>query len=95
MPKQSLDQAFAPAQETVAPAAQSAKAMPPAKQAPMLRPPSRRGLKPATVFLDPAAHKQLKFLGLELDRAVQGMLSEAVNDFFRKHGKPPLAMIDE
>lgn len=55
------------------------------------QPPSRRGKKPLTVYLDPAVIKQLKMIGLESDSTNQDMVIEALNDFFTKHGKPPIA----
>ena len=55
------------------------------------QPPSRRGKKAITVHFDPAVIKQLKQIGLELDRPTQDMMAEALNDFFTKLGKSPLA----
>lgn len=54
-------------------------------------PPSRRGKKPLTVYIDPAVIKQLKKIGLEIDATNQDMVAEALNDFFIKHGKSPIA----
>ena len=55
------------------------------------RPPSRRGRKLAPVYLDSAAHLQLRMLGLETSRSVQNLLIEAINDLFQKHGKARIA----
>lgn len=42
--------------------------------------------------VDPAAKKQLEFLRLELgEKSLQGMLQEALNDYFQKHGKDRIA----
>ena len=54
-------------------------------------PPSRRGKKALTVHVDPAVVRQLKMLGVEEERSTQAMVAEALNDFFEKHGKPPVA----
>ncbi len=53
--------------------------------------PDRIG-KRATLFqLPDAAKKQLAVMAIELETTQQALLSEALNDFFRKHGKPPIA----
>lgn len=54
-------------------------------------PPSRQGKKSLTVYLDPAVIKQLKIIGLEIETTNQNMVSDALNDFFLKHGKSPIA----
>lgn len=53
--------------------------------------PSRSGLKTVAGHFDPAVSRQLKALALERDSSLQELLREAINDLFRKHGKPPLA----
>jgi len=53
--------------------------------------PDRVG-KRATLFqLSEAAKKQLAKLAIDEDTTQQALLSEALNDLFRKHGKPPIA----
>lgn len=53
--------------------------------------PDRAG-KRATLFQLPAsAKKQLAMLAIELETTQQALLSEALNDLFQKHGKPPIA----
>lgn len=53
--------------------------------------PDREG-KRATLFqLPEAAKKQLARMAIDEDTTQQAMLLEALNDFFRKHGKPPIA----
>ena len=54
-------------------------------------PPSRRGKRAATVYLDAAAHHQLRALALEHRQSNQSLLTEAVNDLFQKHGKSRIA----
>jgi len=38
-----------------------------------------------------AAKKQLAMLAIEEDTTQQELLTEALNDLFRKRGKPPIA----
>jgi hypothetical protein len=53
---------------------------------------TRVGKKKATAPLNIAAHRQLKSLALEQDEStVEKLLLEAINDLFRKYGKPPIA----
>ena len=55
------------------------------------RAPSRRGRKAVTIYLDAAAHRQLRMLALEEGRSVQDLSVEAFNDLFQKHGKARIA----
>ena len=84
MPRSSLADALKPRQPTPAPTA--AEPEPHAQRAP-----SRRGRKAVTIYLDTAAHRQLRMLGLETDRSGQDLLVEALNDLFQKHGKARIA----
>jgi len=52
---------------------------------------TRAGKKKVTASLAPLAHKQLKQLGLDLDINMETLLVEAINDLFKKYGKPPIA----
>lgn len=53
--------------------------------------PDRVG-KRATLFqLPAAAKKQLAILAIERETTQQALLSEALNDLFKKHGKQPIA----
>ncbi|MCA8927028.1 MAG: hypothetical protein KDC18_03100 [Alphaproteobacteria bacterium] len=54
-------------------------------------PPSRQGKKTIAGHFDPAVSRQLRALGLEQDRTVQDLMSEALNGLFEKYGKPPIA----
>jgi hypothetical protein len=38
-----------------------------------------------------AARKQLKVMAAEMDTTQQDLMTIALNDFFKKHGKPPIA----
>jgi hypothetical protein len=55
------------------------------------RGPSRRAKKTIAGFFDPAASGQLKQLALDEGSNVQDLLREAINDFFEKRGKAPIA----
>jgi len=55
------------------------------------RPLSRLGKKPVTAYVERNAHKQLRLLGLDLDRSTQSMIVEALNDYFERHGLERLA----
>ena len=50
-------------------------------------PPSRRGKKAVTAYVDPETHKQLRMLGLELGMSSQDIIIEALEGFFERHGK--------
>jgi hypothetical protein len=52
---------------------------------------TRAGKKKITTAVDPAAHVQFRQLALELDKKGEALLIEAINDLFRKYGKPPIA----
>ena len=54
-------------------------------------PPSRRGKRAATVYLDTAAHQQLRMLALEEGASTQALLTEAINDLFQKRGRSRIA----
>ncbi len=55
------------------------------------RAPSRVGMRQINVYVDPAVLKMVKQMALDMDRSQQSLMSEALNDFFQKHGKPRLA----
>ena len=50
-----------------------------------------RAGKKVTASLDPAAHKQLRQLGLDRDMTTEALLIEAINDLFKKYAKRPIA----
>jgi hypothetical protein len=52
---------------------------------------TRAGKKKFTIVLDPAAHRQLRQMALDLDRSSESLAVEAINDLFGKYGKPPIA----
>jgi hypothetical protein len=51
---------------------------------------TRVGKKKATVTLSAEAHRQLKLLAVD-HGGVEALLTEAINDLFRKLGKQPIA----
>lgn len=51
---------------------------------------TRLGKKKATTSMNPAAHRQLKELALD-HGGIEKLLTEAINDVFRKYGKQPIA----
>ena len=84
MAKRSLQDAFTSKAQPTAPAPA------PQPEAQARRPPSRRGLKALTVWVDPAVHQQVRMMALEQNRSVEDMLREAVADLFQKYGRPRL-----
>ncbi len=46
---------------------------------------TRAGKKKVTAALDPAKHKQLKGLAVQLDTTTEALLTEAIDDLFQKH----------
>ena len=52
---------------------------------------TRVGKKKATATLSNEAHRQLKALAVDQGGKIEGLLTEAINDLFRKYGKPPIA----
>ena len=76
-----------------APPAAEPPSAPPSAPAPTsdhrsYRAPSRVGRKAVTFYFDPAAHRQLRILALELDRPLQDVAVEAFNDLLQKYRKP-------
>ncbi len=53
--------------------------------------PSRIGKRSVGGHFDPAVSRQLKVLAAELDRKVQDLVAEALNDLFRKYNKSAVA----
>ena len=84
MPRSSLANALKPRPAPPTPSA-------PEPEPDAHRPPSRRGRKAVTIYLDTAAHRQLRMLALEQSRSVQDLMTEATNDLFQKLGKARIA----
>lgn len=51
----------------------------------------RAGKKAAPFWMPEAAKRQLDMLRIEEDTTNQALMTEAINDLFRKYGKPPIA----
>jgi hypothetical protein len=51
----------------------------------------RAGKKAAPFWMPAAAKKQLDFLTVEQETTQQALLTEALNDLFKKYDKPPIA----
>lgn len=58
---------------------------------PLASRPDREGKTPLPFWVPVSARKQLRILAAELDTTMQACMIEALNDFFGKHGKPPIA----
>jgi hypothetical protein len=58
---------------------------------PLAERPDREGKTPLPFWVPVSARKQLRILAAELDTTMQACMIEALNDFFNKHGKPPIA----
>jgi hypothetical protein len=54
-------------------------------------PPSRQGKKALTGYFDPGVLKQLKVMAAAEETTVQALMTEALNDLFKKYGKPHIA----
>ncbi|MDB5395270.1 MAG: hypothetical protein JWM91_2776 [Rhodospirillales bacterium] len=48
---------------------------------------TRAGLKKVTAALDPAVHKRLRMLAVDLEKSGEDLLREAIDDLFAKYGK--------
>lgn len=53
--------------------------------------PAREGKKAIAGYFDPSASRQLREIALAEGKTLQGVLREALNDFFAKRGKPTIA----
>jgi hypothetical protein len=54
-------------------------------------PPVRVGKRQIAGFFLPEVGKQLRVMAAENTTTVQALLTEALNDLYRKHGRPPIA----
>jgi hypothetical protein len=69
----------------------SPKAAAKSSKTPLAGRPDREGKTPLPFWVPVSARKQLRILAAELDTTMQSCMVEALNDFFLKHGKPPIA----
>ena len=58
---------------------------------PLAERPDREGKTPLPFWVPVSARKQLRIPAAELDTTMQACMIEALNDFFSKHEKPPIA----
>ena len=65
--------------------------MVPDRQVKSNRPPSRQGKKALTAYFEPEVLKQLKLLAAAEDKTIQSLLGEAINELFKKYGRPHIA----
>jgi hypothetical protein len=56
-----------------------------------MRPPSRRGKRVVSAYIEATAAKQMRLLAVERDTSTQSLLEEALNDLFRKYNRSALA----
>lgn len=70
-------------------AAETITSEPAAAPAPRERAPD--GRKGILVRARPEAWKGLKLIALDDERTLQDVMTEAINDVLRKHGRPPVA----
>lgn len=54
-------------------------------------PPAREGKKAIVGYFDPSVSRQLREIALAEGKTLQGILQEALNDFFAKRGKSTIA----
>ena len=55
------------------------------------RSPARQGKKAIAFWVDPGASTQLRLAGVTMNRSVQDIMTEALEDWFRKQGLPQVA----
>jgi len=53
--------------------------------------PAREGKKAVVGYFDPSVSRQLREIALAEGKTLQGILREALNDFFAKRGKSTIA----
>ena len=56
-----------------------------------MTPPAREGKKAIVGYFDPSVSRQLREIALAEGKTLQGLLREALNDFFVKRGKSTIA----
>jgi hypothetical protein len=62
-----------------------------AEEAEEKKPGSRAGKRCVPIWIPIAAKRQLAMMAAEKERTLQDLLTEALNDLFKKEGKPPIA----
>jgi hypothetical protein len=64
---------------------------PPKDEGKSKQPPSRQGQRALTGYFGPEVLKQLKVMAAAEETTIQALLTEALNDLFKKYGKPHIA----
>lgn len=54
-------------------------------------PPARKNKKHIGGYFDEAVYRQVKIIGAEQGLTTQDILTQALNAFFERHAKPPIA----
>jgi hypothetical protein len=57
------------------------------------RSPARQGKKAIAFWVEPEVSTQLRVAAVNMDRSLQDIMSEALDDWFRKHRLPRLAVV--
>jgi hypothetical protein len=57
------------------------------------RSPARQGKKAVAFWVDPGVSTQLRLAAVNMGTSVQDIMTEAVDDWFRKHRLPRLATV--
>jgi hypothetical protein len=52
---------------------------------------SRAGKKPCPFWIHATAKRQLDRMVFEMETTAQALITEAINDLFKKHNLPPIA----
>lgn len=55
--------------------------------------PDRAGKKFIGGWFDKAVHKQLNIMSAEMERDIEDLVGEALNEFFAKHRRPELVVL--
>lgn len=76
------------------PSAEGSPPPSPAAEPRGVRQPSRVGKASVTGYFPPEVRRQLRRLAADSDATIQGLLAEALNDLFAKHGLPEIAHLD-
>lgn len=53
--------------------------------------PSRKNKKHIGGYFDEAVYRQMKYIGIEKGMTTQEILADALNGFFQRNDKPPIA----
>jgi antitoxin-like ribbon-helix-helix protein len=57
------------------------------------RRPDRIGRKLVGGYFDRPVHKQISIMAAEMERDIEDLVGEALNDFFAKNGRPELVVL--